>query len=175
MSIKHAVEVAEKADLHHKKGDIAAFERGIGASRKFASKLLSARDTNKGVKDLAQKKVRKDAIEASDVPERLEAFLSDAEHSRALPGHETVSVAYGCRKPKFLLKKSKDELIDIFKTENPDILCSKKLLFRIWPANFVPPTQKDEQRNVCPLHSNFRRCLEGLQKAGCAHNLSKSV
>ena len=86
-----------------------------------------------------------------------------------------MRVAYGCRKPKFLLKKSKDELLDVFKFENPDVLYSKKVLLRIWPANFVPPTQKDEQRNVCPLHSNFRRCLEGLQKAGCAHNLSKSV
>merc|ERR1711888_524096 len=111
----------------------------------------------------------------SGVSERLTVFLSNPEHTRALPGHNTVSVAYGCRKQKFLLKKSKDELLTVFKEENPDVSISKKVLLRDWPANFVPPTQKDEQRNVCPLHSNFRRCLEGLQKAGCAHNLSKSV
>ena len=52
---------------------------------------------------LFKRKVRRDSVVDSDIPARLTEFLSNAEHSRALPGHETVSVAYGCRKPKFLL------------------------------------------------------------------------
>ena len=45
----------------------------------------------------------------------------------------------------------------------------------MWHANFVPPTHKDDERNVCPLHSNLRRCLDGLRKVGAATNLPKSV
>ena len=175
VGIKHALAVAKEADLHQRRGDIAALERGIGSSKEFATRVLGAVDSNQTVPDLVKKRVRKDSISASDVPDRLEQFLSNAEHSRALPGHETVSVSYGCRKPKFLLKKSKMELVDIFKRENPDVTFSKKLLLREWPPNFLPPSQRDEQRNVCPSHSNFRRCLEGLKKAGTGHNLSKSV
>ena len=86
-----------------------------------------------------------------------------------------MNVAYRCRKPKFLLKKRKFELLDIFKKEKPDVNFSHRVLLLEWPANFVPPTHKDEERNVCPLHSNLRRCLDGLRKAGAAHNLPKSV
>ena len=67
------------------------------------------------------------------------------------------------------------ELLGIFKKENPDIDFSYRVLLREWPANFVPPTSKDELQNVCPSHSNLRRCLEGLQKVGAATNLPKSV
>ena len=66
-------------------------------------------------------------MKVTEIAGRLLEFLSNAEHSRALPGHETVSVAYRCRKPKFLLKKSKLELLDIFKKENPDVTSAREL------------------------------------------------
>ena len=79
--------------------------------------------------------------------------------------------------PKFLLKKSKQELAEAFKKENPDpdVTFSTRLLLREWPANFVPPSTKDQERNVCPLHSNLRRVFDGLRKVGAAGNLPKSV
>ena len=176
VSLRHALEVAKAADLHHtNRGDIAALQRGIGATYEFAMKVLKVVDKKGTAEELIRKKVRRDSVKATDVAARLTEFLTNAEHSRALPGHESISVAYNCRKPKFLLKKSKDELLDIFKKENSDILFSHRVLLREWPANFVPPTHKDEMRNVCPLHSNIRRCLDGLRKVGAAANLPKSV
>ena len=141
-----------------------ALQRVIGSSHNFAAKILEAIQEGKNVEDLFTKKTRKDAAVVTDVSQRLKDFLANPEHSHTLPGHETVSVAYGCRKPKFLLKKSKFELLDIFKRNNLDIKFSNRVLLRQWPANFVPPTHRDEERNVCPLHSNFRRCLDGLRK-----------
>ena len=175
VSIIHAVEVAQQAGLGNHHGDVAALRRGIGCSKEFSTKVLEAVVAKKPVESIVGRKPRKDATRLSGVSERLTVFLSNPEHTRALPGHNTVSVAYGCRKQKFLLKKSKDELLTVFKEENPDVSISKKVLLRDWPANFVPPTSKDEERNVCPLHSNFRRCLDGLRKVGAATNLPKSV
>ena len=120
---------------------------------------------------LFKRRIRRDSIQSTDIPTKLLEFLSSPEHSRALPGHETVSVAYGVRKPKFLLKKSKLELLGIFKKENPEVNFSSRVLLREWPAHFVPASHKDQERNVCPLHSNLRRCLDGLRKAGAAQNL----
>ena len=84
-------------------------------------------------------------------------------------------MAYGKRLPKFLLKKSKSELVELFKKENVDVAFSSRVLLREWPANFVPPSHKDQERNVCPLHSNVRRCYEGLRQVGAASNVPKSV
>ena len=176
ISIKHAFQVARLADLHHNKwGDIVALQRAIGSSHEFATKVLKALDAGKTEQEFFNKKIRRDSVENSDISQRLKNFLENPEHSRALPGHETVSVAYGCRKPKFLLKKSKLELLDTFKGANLDVNFSKRVLLRQWQANFVAPTHKDEERNVCPLHSNFRRCLDGLRKVGAAFNLPRSV
>ena len=74
-----------------------------------------------------------------------------------------------------MLKKSKLELVGIFKKENPEVNFSSRVLLREWPAHFVPASHKDQERNVCPLHSNLRRCLDGLRKAGAAQNLPRSV
>ena len=176
VSLKHAIEVAKAAGLHYEqKGDIVALERGIGSSHEFALKVLKAVDKNSTAKEMYKKKIRKDSVKETDMSARLTEFLSNGEHARALPGHESISVAYKCRRPKFLLKKSKNEILDIFKKEYSDVTFSHRVLLREWPANFVPPTHKDEERNVCPLHSNLRRCLDGLRKAGAASNLPKSV
>ena len=147
VSLKHAMEVARAADLHYDhKGDIVALERGIGSSHEFAVRVLKAADKNSTAKELFKKKVRKDSVKATDLSARLTEFLSNGEHARALPGHESISVAYNCRRPKFLLKKSKNEILDSFMKENSDITFSHRVLLREWPANFVPPTHKDEER-----------------------------
>ena len=174
VSIKHAVEVAKRANLHHQKGQISSLAAGIGSSVKFAAKILTAVDQDK-TEDLFKRKTRCNSICDTDIADRLTEFLTNAEHSRALPGNETVSVAYGRRMPKFLLKKSKKELAEAFRKENPDVVFSTRLLLREWPANFVPPSSKDQERNVCPIHSNFRRVYDGLRKVGAAGNLPKSV
>ena len=131
-SIRQAVEVSQKAGLQLKKGDIAALIEGIGCSRDFAVKILKAVSSSdpEAVNKIFTKKIRRDSILAADVSGRLLEFLSNPEHSRALPGHETVSVAYGFRMPKFLLKKSKIELLEIFKRQNPDISFSTRVLLR---------------------------------------------
>ena len=77
VSLKHAVQVAQEADLHYKKGDIFALERGIGSSKQFAAKVLRAVDssnTNK-VQDLLKRKVRRDSFEVTNLSQRLTEFL----------------------------------------------------------------------------------------------------
>ena len=109
VSIKHAVKVVQEAGLHHQKGDVVALQNAIGSSYSFSSKVLQAVDSGQS-EILLHRKPRSDSAKAGDISERLTNFLANPEHSRALPGHETISVAYGCRKPKFLLKKSKGNI-----------------------------------------------------------------
>ena len=174
VSIKHAVEVTKEALSSGKPIGISSLASAIGSSREFATKVLNAVQLEK-TEELFKRKRRSDSIFSNDILERLTEFLSNAEHSRALPGNETVSVAYGKRLPKFLLKKSKAELAQLFKKENSDVTFSTRVILREWPANFVPPSHKDQERNVCPLHSNVRRCHDGLRQVGAAANLPKSV
>ena len=174
VSLQHAIGVSKEAGLNQTGGGISSLASAIGSTRKFASKVLKAVELEK-TESLFKRQNRSNSICSTDIPERLIEFLSNAEHSRALPGNETVSVAYGKRLPKFLLKKSKSELADLFKKENPDITFSTRILIREWPANFVPPSHKDQERNVCPLHSNLRRCHDGLRQVGAAGDLPRSV
>ena len=139
-----AIEVSKQAGLHLQKGDISALMGGIGCSRKFAYKVLKAVDFPDMV-DKVFKKMRRDSIQSTDISQRLLEFLSNAEHSRAVPGHETVSVAYGVRKPKFLLSKTKHELLSIFKKENSDISFSIRVLLREWAAHLI-------YRGMCVLN-----------------------
>ena len=113
--------------------------RGIGCSRIFAVKVLKAVDSSEAdAASIFKRRIRRDSIPKTDIPGRLLEFLSNPEHLRALPRHETVSVVYGVRKQKFLLKKRKLELLEIFKKENPEVNFSSRDLLRTWPAHFVP-------------------------------------
>jgi hypothetical protein len=129
VSIRYAIGVSKEADLNQTVGGISSLASAIGSSRQFAAKVLKAVELEK-TEELFKRKSSSNSIFGTDVPERLTEFLSNAEHSRALPGNETVNLAYGKRLPKFLLKKSKNELAQLFQKENPDVTFSCRVLLR---------------------------------------------
>ena len=85
-----------------------------------------------------------------------------------------LSVAYKKREPKHLLLKSKPALCNEFLSKNEDINVKKSVLMRDFPRNFVTPTCRDLQRNVCPYHANLRHLLSALHSKNAARFISKS-
>ena len=147
----------------------------IGYCRKFAAKVLNVVLLERIV-ELFKRRTNSNSIFITNIPERLTEFLSNAEHSQAMPRNKTVSVGYGKRHFKSLLKKSKLdlELALQFKKETPDVTFSTRVLLSEKPANFIAPSHKDQERNVCPLHSHVRRCHDRLRQVGSAGNLLMS-
>ena len=70
-------------------------------------------------------------------------------------GMETVSVSGRNRQPNFLALDTKINIIKKFR-ESTKCPFSKRVLLREYPKNIIVPTQRDMQRNACPIHGNFR-------------------
>ena len=69
-------------------------------------------------------------------------------------GLETVSVSYGNRLPKLLVRDAKKSIIR--KLEESGCPYSVRLLLREYPPNIVTPTHQDSVKNACPIHANFK-------------------
>ena len=91
-------------------------------------------------------------------------FVLEPENSRAVPGQDNISIRYGHRVPKYLLLKSKEDIIDQFKTQHPECEFSVRTLMREFPTYAVPPTTRDIERNSCPIHANARRVTKAINK-----------
>ena len=85
-------------------------------------------------------------------------------NSRTVPGNEQVSERYGQRHAKFILLKSRSEIIHNFKEEFPECSFKESTLKREFPAYAVTPTLRDLQRNTCPIHANVRHLVKGINK-----------
>ena len=57
---------------------------------------------------------------------------------------------------------------------NPDCQFSISTVIREFPQNAVTPTNRDLERNTCPVHANARRMIKCLHKAGVAKDISIS-
>ena len=112
------------------KGNFAALTLGLGCSHAFAKKIIQGVADGKTVQELAGRKIRKDSVASTDILARLKDFLEDGDNSRACPGHETVSVAYGQHRPKHLLKESKVTLAKRFLEQNQDCTVGLRVLLR---------------------------------------------
>ena len=173
-SVKYSIELAQQLNLEKiKHGDISLFARVVGSSRKWAKKVL-VNVLNKTEENLMTRSKRKSSVRESGTLRLLEDFLSRPENSRASPG-ETVSVAYGKRRPKLLLKKSKKKVLKDFLQEYPQVPFKKSVLLREFPANFVRATERDRGRNACPICANFRRRLFKLHSVGVGRNIALST
>ena len=89
-----------------------------------------------------------------------------AENSRACPRQDTVSVRYGVRKPKYLLIKNRLTIAKEFLIENPSCSFSLSVILREAPANVVHGSERDFDRNCCPIHSNFQKIHAELREQG---------
>ena len=161
---KAALATAKEAHLsvaNH--GDVQILRRAIGSSWEYANRILKAIEEGKE-ESLFERATRKDAIKASEWPQRLAEFAKLPSNSRGCPGKETISIAYGVRVPKYLLVKKKKDVLQSFLTINEGCTFGAKTLDREWPQNVVTPTSRDLQRNVCPIHANARRLQTCLKK-----------
>ena len=147
-------------DLH---GDISLLADAVSCGRKFATKVLQALKDGKE-QSLFIKNIRCDSVLATDWPAKLEQFVLQPENSRAVPGQDSISIRYGQRVPKYLLLKSKEEISRNFKEAFPDCKFTVSTLKREFPPYAVQPTTRDVERNSCPIHSNIRRLVKGINK-----------
>ena len=106
--------------------------------------------------------IHNDSILASDWPGLLEKFVLRPEQSSAVPGGDQVSIRYGVHYSKYVLLKSKSEIIKDFKNENPECTFKESALKREFPQYAVKPTSRDNQWNTCPIHANVRHLVKKL-------------
>ena len=118
--------------------------------------------------------MRCDTIKATKWPIEITEFVLSPENSRAVPGEASVSVRYGVRKPKYILLKSRHELATTFKAIHPDCKFSASAIMREFPQNAVTATTRDLERNSCPYHTNARRLIKCIHKAGVGKDIKAS-
>ena len=123
------ISVVKKAGLTvDSHGDIQTLMDATACSRKFARTILKA--VSEGTEDqLLTRNVRCDSIKATEWPDKIANFVFQPEHTRAMPGNDTVSVRYGVRRPKFLLIRSCEMIAQSFIEINPDCQFSSQLFY----------------------------------------------
>ena len=96
------------------------------------------------------------------------------ENSRACPGQERITIKYGVRHPKYLLRKSPASIASDFLIAYPDCTYKFSSIIREFPQNAVTPAARDRTRNNCPYHCNARQRINSLHKIDIAKNVSSS-
>ena len=169
--IKFVAATAKSAALSSKVlGDISALSHATECSRKFASKVLLAIESNTE-ETLYHQNLRNDSIKFTPWMDKIKEFVLSSDNSRPVPGKETISIRYGVRVEKYLLQKSRYEIAREFKALNPDCPFQPSVLMREFPQNAVTPTNRDNERNTCPTHANVRRLVKALHKIGVANEI----
>ena len=178
LGTEFAIAVAREAGLcADVAGDVDVLARAIGSTPKYSSVVLTA--IASGTENsLLHRKLYSCSLKVTKWPAVLEEFvLQNSVNTRPVNG-EYVSVSYGKRLPKYLLLKSKKQIIADFKEkqtqENDPCNFAVSTLLRVFPANAVTPKHRDIERSACPTHTNMRRLLAALQKSGVGLNVPTS-
>ena len=171
----YVVDVAQTAHLDiNDRGSVSLLAKYTSCSWRFAKSVLLA-IKNGTVEELLVRNTRCDSIHANTLwTDRIVEFVLRPDNSRACPGQEKVSIKYGVRRPKFLLRRSRHAIATAFLTEYPDCPFRASTIIREFPQNAVTATARDRQRNSCPYHCNARRLINALHKADIATNVSSS-
>lgn len=144
-------------------------------SRKFATAVLQAVESG-DLDNFIGRKTRCDSIHADRFwVNRITEFVFKPENARAVPGQESVSIKYGVRRPKFILRKPRAVISSEFLAENPACPFKASTIMREFPQNAVTASEKDKRRNVCPYHSNARRIVSALHNNDVAMDIPSSV
>ena len=142
-----------------KRNNVSVFR----CSRKFGKRVLVAMREDR-VEEMKERKRRRTCVVGSVWQERVNEALFLQSNTRTVPGKASVSVAYGQRRPKILLLRSKrdiaQEIRQAHMAEGPPCLSTILTLF---PANFVRPTERDREANACVRHSNLWQLVKGLK------------
>ena len=175
LGARYVIDVAKTSQLDiDVRGDVSHLAKYTFSSWKFAKLVLTA-IKNGTEETLLQRKTRCDAIHADTVwTDRISEFVLRPENSRACPGQEKVSIKYGVRRPKFILRKSRAMIAAEFLVEYPDCRYKSSTIIREFPQNAVTASTRDRQRNSCPYHCNVRRRIAALHKVDIGKNISSS-
>ena len=129
----------------------------------YAKRVLKAIEDGT-VDDLKRRAKRKTAITETEWPERVIEALLLPTNSRAQPGNAFVSVAYGVRKPKMWLRKSKLKFVqELLAKYGDEALPSVSTMFTLIPKNYVQPGEGDRENNCCVGHSNMYHMSKNLR------------
>jgi hypothetical protein len=161
---KLGVELVKQLELQGTRGDVALLAKTISSSNDSAKRIIHA-VLEDDVKNLFKFKARTAGIKGTEWLEKFHSFAFQPENARSMPGFESISVAYGKRLPKFLAQDSKKNIVKRFQVES-GCPFGKRVLIREFPANIVILSNRDVERNACPVHANFRRKIQAAQKYG---------
>ena len=175
LCIQAAVKTAQNAQLSlTNRGDAQTLRNVLGSKHGFATKILAAIDQNK-VDSLYTYSMKRDSLKLSPWPGLLKTFARKEVNARPCPGLDTISVAYGKREVKYLLRKPMKVVIEDFKKDYPECPFAPRTLVREWPLNVVTGTERDVNRwtiEIC-AKNNFlcpQKCLpcsQQHQENGC--------
>ena len=154
------------------KGLVTSLALAIESTKPFAKQVISAHRAGEGAVQALYKRKRRKGSVGTDVLGDLRDFLELPHVSRCCPG-ESVSMGYNIRKQKHRMKVTRESALSEFLSKSEHTY-SIKTLMQYWPKNFVTVSSHDRQRNVCPVHDNFSRLLEGLHAHGVAKNIPSS-
>ena len=156
-------------------GGIQLLATYTNCSRKFAKSVLEAVEGNE-LETFIGRKTRCDSIHANRYwVDQISDFVLKPENSRAVPGQESISIKYGVRRPKYILRKPRAVIASEFLEANPTCPFKASTIMREFPQNAVTASQKDNKRNVCPYHSNVRRIINALHHNEVAMDVPSSV
>ena len=71
---------------------------------------------------------------------------------------------YGVCHPKYSLLDSKTNIAPRFKDANPGCPFSVSVICREFPQNAVSASNREKERNTCPIHANARRLLKCIHQ-----------
>ena len=156
-------------------GSIQLLAKHTNCSRKFAKLVMEAVERNE-LENFITRNIRCNAIHANrHWVDEISNFVMKPENTRPVPGQESVSIKYGVRRPKYILRKPRAVIASEFLAENPACPFKASTIMREFPQNAVTATEKDNKRNVCPYHSNARRIVTALHSHEVAKNVPASV
>ena len=142
IATKYSIAVVEECKLQLKTpGDQAILTRVLGCHKRYAKKVMES--VEGGKETLFEQIWHRDSVVASHWPKLVHDFLHQPQHSRFVPGNDSVSVRYGTRVPKILLFDSKLKLVNEFLDENPACPFKARVLLREIPRNFVTAGPQD--------------------------------
>lgn len=134
-------------------------------SHNFAKTVLTAvRDGT--VEELKRRKGRSTAVGSSEWPERVLEYLLLPSNSRTQPGAASVSVAYGVRKPKVYLVRTRRDILEDLREKYKDEVPpppSVSTLSTCIPAYFLAPREADRENNICVKHANLAHLATKLR------------
>ena len=161
---KVVINVAENSALStDSHGDVTALAEAVSCSFRFAKSVITA-VANGEEGSLLTRNVRCDALLATDWPTKLESYVLEPENSRAVPGNKQVSIRYGVRHAKYVLLKSRQEIAGHFIQLYPECDFKTSTLIREFPPYAVTATNRDMDRNTCPIHANVRHLVKLINK-----------